>query len=194
MKWYLLEAEPHDTWDQCFCIELPWWLDPESMEHYKTLDRDWPSFLYAFSVSIPVPSDFPVVANMHNVHVVSGRLKEALTRLAPGCCRFLPIGVRTTIGDVIPEEFFVIRYDRLNVVDRKRSVLLPHATFRKLEGEYLLELTVLDLSKASQPVFRVDGCCDRFVYREDIVDELRCLGFSGLNFREVPPEGIKQRK
>lgn len=135
-----------------------------------------------------VKPDFPSVVG--EWQAASARLVKELDRLVPNAFEFLPFRTRTSTGEDVTVGYSLLHYLKwVDAVDRRRSQLAEGETpFRRLREtceDYNLDRVVLSRRRLVDPVCRIRGWSPYHLYREDIVDALKSMGFSGLDFDEV---------
>lgn len=174
-------------YDNTWVIELPsWWQDTLKLWDGNVV-TNWNSNAFAFSALEGPRVDLPAV--WEPFQVMSPALQAAIEELAPGSIQFLPLRIRSTVGDNIVPGYAIANYrHRLKALDHKRTTLfLGEGRFKTIDplGNYAVETPVLDPKKCTEKVFKVRGCSRLHIFREDIVEEFERRGLTGLNFIKV---------
>ncbi|HUE15992.1 MAG TPA: DUF1629 domain-containing protein [Planctomycetaceae bacterium] len=170
-------------------VILPFWLYAGPFVQFPFDEgvriENWDSRTFAFVTLRGPLNDFPPPG--FAIHIMSPKLQEVISAAAPGAIQFLPIGIRSWVGEEIAHGFAVANYlIWCKAVDAKRSV--PWAGMQKVikhKGYYLLSKLVLNAKKIDAPIFRVTGLENVHVYREDVVERINAMGATGVVFEPI---------
>ncbi|HET6328892.1 MAG TPA: DUF1629 domain-containing protein [Planctomycetaceae bacterium] len=170
-----------DSW-----VNVPLWLCHEFPFDEGVRIEDWDSRTLVFVDRRGPLRDFPDSA-LGN-HIMSAKLQEVISAVAPDTLQFLPIRMLSSIGDEVATGYALSNYlIWCDAVDRKRSV--PGEGRKRVvkdeDGDYDLDKLVLDPKKIIAPIFRVNGVDDVFVYREDVVERIQQIGATGIAFEAI---------
>lgn len=164
---------------------------PAFLEERWPLDNgravnDWNPQLWLTIVRDGCAVDFPRVVG--DWHVVSERMRTVLTEFAPDAVQYLPIRIRTLLGQRVPSTYSVANYRLLlDVLDRERSTFLENDRSTDQSGDFRkLSTPVLSRRQIGpSAVFRVRGKRALVVYRRDVVCELCEIGIAGCVFSRI---------